>query len=396
MSAEPGRRTVVTAIGIAQILAWGCSFYLPAVLAGPIVEDTGWPLAWVVGGLSIASLAAGLSAAAIGRLVQEWGGRLVLAGGAALLAAGLAVMATAPTLPVYLLGWLVAGAGMAASLYDAAFATLGRLYGRDARGPITAVTLFGGFASTVCWPLSALLVEHLGWRGTCLAYAGIQLFLCLPCFLVLLPRHERATDMTRRAAKDVAESGRDRKGSGRIYLLLAGILTLAAFISTTLSVHLLVLLQARGMELAAAVALGALVGPSQVGGRVLEMFFGRRHHPVWGMLASVLLVATGVGLLLAGWPVTALALIVYGAGNGIHTIARGALPLVLFDPQRYALVIGRLARPTLIMQALAPFIGALLLDRGGGALLLGVLSGAALVNLALAWRLWAMTRRGSY
>lgn len=392
MSAAPGRRTVVAAIGVTQILAWGCSFYLPAVLAAPIVADTGWPLAWVVGGLSIASFAAGLSAASIGRLVQDWGGRLVLAAGAVLLAAGLATMAAAPSLPVYLLGWLVAGTGMAASLYDAAFATLGRLYGREARGPITAVTLFGGFASTVCWPLSALLVEHVGWRGACLVYAGIELFLCLPVFLFLVPRHEKAA-AARPAMPEAREPTGEPPGTG-LFVVLAAILTIAAFVSTTLSVHLLVLLQSRGMELAAAVALGALVGPSQVGGRVLEMIFGRRHHPIWGMLASVLLVAAGVGLLFGGWPVTALALIVYGAGNGIQTIARGALPLVLFDPQLYAVIIGRLARPTLIMQALAPFIGALLLERGGSSLVLGVLFAATLLNLVLAWRLWAVTPRG--
>ena len=77
---------------------------------------------------------------------------------------------------------------MGAGLYDAAFATLGRLYGREARGAITNLTLFGGFASTVCWPLSAFLVGALGWRGTCLAYAGLQLAVALPAHLALLPR----------------------------------------------------------------------------------------------------------------------------------------------------------------------------------------------------------------
>jgi MFS family permease len=160
---------VVSAIGLAQILAWGGSYYLIAVLARPIVADTGWPFEWVVGGLSVSFLATGLASPRVGRLIDRYGGRPVLAASALLLAAGQGVMAAAPALPVFMLAWVIVGIGMAAGLYDPAFATLGRLYGNEARHPITLTTLFGGFASTVCWPLSAFLVVHAGWRGTCLA-----------------------------------------------------------------------------------------------------------------------------------------------------------------------------------------------------------------------------------
>ena len=166
---------MVAALGIVQILAWGSSYYLLAVLAGPIARDTGWPYAWVIGGVSLGLLVAGLASVRVGRAIEEYGGRRVLAAGAVLLAAGLALMAAAPSVPVYLAAWLVLGLGMGAGLYDAAFSTLGRLYGAGARGAITALTLWGGFASTVCWPLSAWLVEGVGWRGACLAYAGLHL-----------------------------------------------------------------------------------------------------------------------------------------------------------------------------------------------------------------------------
>jgi MFS family permease len=161
------RPLTVTALGIAQILGWGTSFYFPAVLAEPIVRDTGWSLFWVVSGTSIGLLVAGLISPRVGAVIDRRGGRPVLALSSLLYVAGLSGIALAPNLPVYLAAWVVLGGGMGTGLYDAVFAALGKLYGKDARTPITNLTLFGGFASTVCWPLSAFLAESLGWRGAC-------------------------------------------------------------------------------------------------------------------------------------------------------------------------------------------------------------------------------------
>lgn len=373
------RRLVVSALGIAQILAWGCSYYLPAVLAKPIAADTGWSLTWVVGGLSAGLLTSGIVSAAMGGLIQRKGGRPILTAGAVLLASGLTVMGLAPNLPVYFLAWVLSGIGMSASLYDAGFATLGRLYGKDARSAITSLTLFGGFASTVCWPLSAFLVEQVGWRGACFTYAGIQLVVSLPMFLLFVPHAQPAAKLV--STEETSTRGLQVPRS--TFALLAAITALAAMIASMISVHLLTVLQLRGIDLAIAVGLGTLIGPSQVGARVIEMLIGRHHHPLWAMVASVTLLALGTGLLLSGWPVTALALVLYGAGNGVHTIARGALPLVLFDPRRYASIMGRLATPSLVTQAIAPSIGALLLEHGGSSLMLGVLFAAALTDVLL-------------
>lgn len=373
------RRLVITALGIAQILAWGCSYYLLAVLAKPIATDTGWPFTWVVAGLSIGLLCSGLASTFTGSLIQRKGGRPILIAGATLLASGLIVMGLAPNLPVYFAAWVLMGVGMSASLYDAGFGTLGRLYGKDARSAITSLTLFGGFASTVCWPLSAFLVEHFGWRAACFTYAGIQLAISLPAFVLFVPSSPASAGPTSVGKLPSAGQVVHRP----TFLLLAGITALAAMIASMLSVHLLTVLQLRGIDLAVAVGLGTLIGPSQVGARLVEMLVGRHHHPFWAMLASVLLLSVGTGLLLTGLPVTALALILYGAGNGIHTIARGALPLVLFDPHRYASIMGRLATPGLIVQALAPAVGAVLLDHGGSSAMLGVPFAAALAAVAL-------------
>ena len=181
------RPVTITALGIAQILGWGTSFYFPAVLAEPIVASTGWSLFWVVSGTSIGLLVAGLISPRVGAFIDRNGGRPVLALSSLLYAAGLTVIGLAPNLPVYLLGWVLLGGGMGTGLYDAVFAALGKLYGEEARAPITHLTLFGGFASTVCWPLSALLAETFGWRGACLIYAGLHLVVALPLQMAVMP-----------------------------------------------------------------------------------------------------------------------------------------------------------------------------------------------------------------
>jgi hypothetical protein len=391
-AAIAGPKRLIAALGIAQILAWGSSYYLLAVLAGPIARGTGWPIAWVVGGVSIGLLVAGLVSVRVGQRIEARGGRGVLAGSASLLAAGLAAMAAAPTLPVYLAAWLMIGAGMGAGLYDAAFATLGRRDGAAARKSITALTLWGGFASTICWPLSAWLLDAVGWRGTCLAYAVLHVTVTLPLVLLAVPGQAPAS-----ASGQTTAAGTQTPGTRvEIIWLLAAILTTAATIAAIWSVHLITILEARGLSLAVAVGLGAGVGPAQVGARVVEMASGGRHHPIWTLAAAATLIAAGLALLWSGTELVAMALIAYGAGNGVWSIARGALPLALFGPDGYAVLMGRLAAPSLIAQAAAPTIGAVLISRLGAESLLGFLGVLAVLNLCavlcLSW-LIASARR---
>jgi predicted MFS family arabinose efflux permease len=378
-------------LGVTQILAWGSSYYLPAVLARPIADDTGWPLTWVVGGLSLGLLTSGLAAPFVGRQIHRHGGRPVLIASAIFLAAGSLVLAVAPTLPIFIAGWLLMGLGMSTGLYDAAFSTLGRIYGQKARQHITTLTLFGGLASTVCWPLSAFFVQEFGWRGTCAAYAAIQLFFSLTVYLVAVPRerpngHDEPTGATHAAGGHVVRPP-------WIFLLLATTITIAPVLSTIMSVHLLTILQARDISLAAAVALGAMVGPSQVGARFIEMLLARYHHPIWTKIASVTSVAIGLGLLWLHFPLVALALIFYGAGIGLESIARATLPLVLYGAANYAPIMGRLARPSQIAQAAAPSIGVFLIqwfDTDGA---LGVVVAVAGINVVLALALLVAQRK---
>ena len=389
------RPVTITALGIAQILGWGTSFYFPAVLAPPIVADTGWSLAFVVSGTSIGLLVAGLIAPKVGAIIDRHGGRPVLAASSLMYAAGLLCIGLAPGLPVYLLGWIILGGGMGTGLYDAVFAALGKLYGRDARAPITNLTLFGGFASTVCWPLSAFLAENFGWRSACLIYAALHLIVSLPLQMAVMP--PLTTSLPDKPSEAVADAPAHTPPAARtnerlILLLLACVLTISASIGSIVIVHMMIFLQDRGASFAHAVSLGTLFGPAQVGARVVERMFGVSYHPIWTMIASCLLMLAGLIMLLAGSPLLWLTILIYGGGNGIMWIARGTLPLALFGPERYATLIGRLAFPSLIAQALAPSAGALLIERQGADATMAVLTASAALNVALIAALWALRR----
>ncbi len=380
------RWLVVSALGICQILAWGSSYYLLAVLAVPIARDTGWSPTWIVGGLSLGFLVSGVVSPRVGRTIEGFGGRPILMASAVLLALGLLGLGLAPNLPSFVAAWILVGCGMGCGLYDPAFSTLGRIYGETARPLITGVTLWGGFASTVCWPISAFLTDHLGWRGACLTYAAVHIAVVLPIYAFGVPQE---TQRRPAPGKVTANTPVDRQA----FVLLASGFTLASVIMTVIAVDLLALLESQGVAMAAAVGLGALVGPSQVGARVFEMLLGRRAHPIWSLLVSAILVAVGLGMLSGAPGTMAVGIVLYGSGSGIRSIARGTVPLALFGREGYAALMGRIAMPTLVAQAASPLVGSWLLERWGATPTLAVLCGAAVVNVALVVALVPSVRR---
>jgi predicted MFS family arabinose efflux permease len=393
---EPGqldRRVVITALGVAQILAWGTSFYFPAVFATAIVADTGWSLGLVVSGTSIGLLVAGLISPQVGRIIDRHGGRPVLFASSLFYAAGLIGVGLAPNLSVYLIAWALIGIGMGTGLYDAVFAALGRLYGSEARGPITNLTLFGGFASTICWPLSAFMIDHVGWRIACLIYAGLHLVVALPLQMAVVRKApppvapKSADDSAGRPAEPVRIANETV-----IFALLAVVLSVLAGIGSIVIVNFMIFLQARGVDYAVAVSLGTLFGPAQVGARVVERLFGNRYHPIWTMIASCTLMAIGLMLLLGHFAILPLIILLYGAGYGISWIGRGTLPLALFGPTRFPRLMGKLAFPSLIVQAAAPSAGAWLIEASGPNATIGLLTGLALINVALIGVLWMTCR----
>ncbi|MTH57616.1 MFS transporter [Paracoccus litorisediminis] len=378
------RWPVISALGVVQIFAWGSSYYLLGVFAAPIAADTSWSLSWIVGGLSLGLFVAGIASPRLGVAIRKHGGKPILALSSLLLASGLVILATAPVQYAFFAGWVVIGLGMGAGLYDAAFATLGGIYGREARSAITSLTLWGGFASTACWPLSAFLIENIGWRWSCIAYAAIQIGVCLPLILFVLPGQKQIATTSTEPETPLRLS----PSENRAYLIIMAITVMAGLAVTIVSVHLLTILQTRGLSMAEAVSLGALIGPAQVSARLIEMASGGRHHPIWTLAAAAGLSALGLILLATGLPFLGTAIFMYGAGNGIFSIARGALPLALFGADRYAPIMGRIARPSLMAQAVAPTIGAVLLTTIGNEFTLAFIALVAIVNLSLVSLLW--------
>jgi MFS family permease len=178
----------VAVLGVTQILAWGTLFYPPVLTMPLIAADLGWSIAFCMSGLSIGLMSAGLAAPTVGRLIDRYGGGIVMTAGSLVGAAGLFALAHSADRAVYLGVWVVLGSSLSASLYDASFATLGRIFGPAARRPITLLTFAGGFASTVSWPATHVLLDAYGWRTTYLVYAGLLAFLAAPLHGFALPR----------------------------------------------------------------------------------------------------------------------------------------------------------------------------------------------------------------
>ncbi|SHI21012.1 MFS transporter [Pollutimonas bauzanensis] len=397
------RRVVtVTTLGTTQTLAWASSYYLPAMLAASMGRDLGVSVQTVFAAFSAALVLAAFLGPLAGRCIDKYGGRPVLMATNLIFAAGLAGLALAQETLGFFAAWLLIGAGMGAGLYEAAFSTVVRLYGHNARNAITGITLFAGFASTVGWPLSAWLELEYGWRSACMAWAALHLFAGLPlnaslpgAALGITPGRMPAAGAPDREAGQIQpgaarESRCDPagKGSRQASVLLATVFAITWFISTAMAAHLPHLLQASGLTLAGAVAVSALVGPAQVVARLMEFSLLRRVHPFLSAQLAALAHPVGAACLLVfGGPAAILFTVLHGAGNGILTIAKGTLPLVIFGPQGYGLRQGLLMVPARIAQAAAPFIFGLLIDRWGASSLwmsgiLGLLAYAALLWLA--------------
>jgi len=376
----------VNALGIVQIVAWGTTLYSLAVLGAPISDETGWSPSLVFGGLSLGLLISGVISTWTGRLIDTLGARAVMTVGSALNAVGLAAWALAPGPAVYLAAWALLGVSMRFTLYDAAFAALVQVTPARGRRAISLLTLWGGFASTVFWPIGHALEQAVGWRDTCLVFAALNLALCLPLSWWGLARRETAAEPTAGDTSTTPAGGYLTGREQTVAMVLFSVATSSyAFIFGAASVHLVALIEASGVAAGTAVALASLKGVAQVGGRIWEIVFARdmkplnlARVPVWLMpIAFVILIA------LAGGVVPALVFTLsFGVANGLVTIVRGALPLALFGSAGYGRILGVLATPYLLINALAPLVFAVIVERGGYPLGQWVLLGCALLSLA--------------
>jgi hypothetical protein len=373
----------VSVLGVTEILSWGALFYPPVLTVPLIAADHGWSPPFAMAGFSVGLFVGGLCSRYVGGAIDRLGGHVVMPIGSLIGALGLAGLVFAPGVLGYFAAWITIGIAMAASLYDPAFATLGRIFGSAARTPITALTLVAGFASTVSWPATQFLIQTVGWRGAYLVYAALLAGLAAPLHAFALPRQHAGG--TSRHATSADQAGKVFVPSqGFAFVLVAAGFASYAFVPSALSAQLLAIFQRFGLAPATVVAIGMLFGPAQVLARICEFSFARRLHPLWIARCAVgLLVAAFVLLALLPFSasVAAIFAVMFGMANGLLTIARGTVPLALFGAAGYGRLMGRIGGPFLVVQALAPVVVTFVADRASDAIGLAVVATFAAIAL---------------
>ncbi len=380
------RRTILF-LGISQLVCWGISFYLIGVFGDLIVADLGWSRTLVYGGFSAALLTMGLVSPLVGWLIDRVGGGRVMAAGSVLCAIGCAGLAVAQTVIAYYAAWICLGLAMRSTLYDAAFATLARIGGPEARRPIAQVTLLGGLASTFFWPIGHVLAEAFGWRGALLVYVCFALS-TLPLHLAIPTgrRQDNVQPEERREPPSPVSRRQNRVVAAFLYAL---IFTLINGLNSGMSAHMIGVLTELGLGASLAVSISSLRGIGQSLARLAEILFGSRLHPIDLNLAAtvVLPICFTVGLASGGYLAAAAAFaFFYGAGNGILSITRGTLPLVLFDLHTYGAFVGKLLVPSFVLSAVSPLAFASVIEDFGarGALYLSIALSLVILAAGLA------------
>ncbi len=372
----------VPVLGVTQILSWGTIFYTPVLIVPLIAAERGWSISIAMGGFSAGLLVAGLVSPFVGRSIDRFGGHVVMTIGSLIGSLGLLLIGYAAHPVAYYIVWMVLGVAMAANLYDSAFATLGRIFGSGARRPITALTLAGGFASTVSWPATHFLIEGVGWRGTYLVYAALLACVAAPLHAFALPRSRFEAAVPLQNALEAP--AKVLPPYGLPFILVASAFASYAFVPSGLSAHLLAIFGRTGIDAATVVWIGALFGPAQVGARLIEFAFGRNLHPLWVVrFALAILLGAFVMLALLGVSTATAAVfaLMFGGANGLVTITRGAVPLTLFGASGYGRLMGRLAGPFLLVQSAAPLIMAFVIEHTTDSAALALAAGFASVAL---------------
>ncbi|WP_050470505.1 MFS transporter [Herbaspirillum chlorophenolicum] len=356
---------LIPSLGLTQIVGWGSMFYAYGVLMQPMQLELQASKPVIVGAYSLALLISGLLSTLAGSIIDRVGGRLLMGAGTVLATIMLALLSTVHSVTGLYLIWAGIGVAMSATLYQPAFAVITQIFEGGFRRAITMLTLFGGFASTVSWPLTQWLLEQYGWRETWMIYAVANLVICLPIH-ALLPRAASIKAKAKDPAASVGLAAVLREPS--FYLITAAV-TLNALVFSAMSLHLISILHDRGMSAYYAAGIGALIGPMQVLGRILEATFGKNATTRQIGLIAIFLLPVALILLFAPaeWLlIYGLFAAMYGVGNGVMTIVRGALPAELYGREAYGAISGAMATPVTIAFAAGPFVASLLYAIGGG------------------------------
>lgn len=361
------RKTVVF-LGFSQLICWGISYYLIAAFGELIAADLGWSGTQVYGGFSAALVVMALTSPLTGRFIDTYGGKSVMTAGSLLMAAGCFGIGLSHSLASYYLSWIILGVAMRLTLYDAAFSALARIGGAGAKRPISQITLLGGLASTVFWPVGFFLADTFGWREALFIYAifallTIPLHLAIPSFKFSENQGESSPNLP--VYKALAGKGRDRLVAGSLYAFIFMVLN---FLNSGMSAHMINILAGLGIAGAVSVWASTLRGIGQSLARVCEVLFGGRIHPLTLTImgSAVLPFCFLLGLASGEFVLAAFAFtFLFGAGNGLMTITRGTLPLVLFDHETYGTFVGKLLVPSFLLSAASPIAYTLIIEQWG-------------------------------
>ena len=379
---------LVISIGVTQIIGFGTFFYAFGSVVPALSAELAMTPGTAFAAFSLALLTGALAAPTAGRLIDRYGARSVMSVGSVL--GALALVALSQAQGLISLGLALVAMEVTATLilYDAAFAALAQALGpARARRAITHMTLLGGFASTLFWPLTQGILVWADWRTAYLVFAALNLFVCLPLHLSL----RNATDLHPVKGATAPPPPQfpplPQAQHGRAMLWVAIAFAVAGLVFSALSASWVTTLTAFGLPAAAAVTAGTMMGPAQVGVRVLDMLFGLRLHPLTTTMISTLLLVLALAVLWLTGPTLAGAMVfavLFGLAQGLTSIVRGTVPLVLFGPVGFAARLGRLASVRMVMAAIAPFGIALMIDTfSASAALLAMLCLAVLGAMAL-------------
>ncbi len=343
-------------LGIAQIFLWGGSYFLLPILSASIIAEFNWPDKFLSGCLSMSLLISGLIAPRVGKLIGQYDKNYILLLSGMVMALGLMLLYITSGPAGFILAWIVLGVAMGMGLYDALFASIGKKYGRVSGKLIVQITLVSGFTTTLIWPLLTFLLHHYGWRLSCMVYAGLLLLITLPVHYFTLfnssdqvLQQEKGKQPVKTASKVV------RINKDSVYYLLVCNFSLGSVVMTSVYLYLIAFFVTHKISMEQAVFMAAFLGPGQVSVRLLDTVI-RQKPPVIKAIFSAFLILAGLVLLRILPDYGYIGVFLFGFGNGLRSILRGALPLKYYRKEAYPVAIGSLARLPLVAQALTPLL----------------------------------------
>lgn len=387
------RARLIGVLAVGQVVSWGTGFDMLAILGPRIGQELAIANEVVFAGLTVMMTISALCGPLLGRTLVRRGAAPVLVAGSLLFTAGFIVLAFAGGVISYVLGWIVMGLAATCGLTTAAHTAVVERVGAESGRSLTLLMVFTGLSAAVFLPVTTVADQHLGWRGTLLVYACLQIFVLLPLYVFVLPG--RRTSNTQGTSKGAAVST-SPVDTRRAFLLLAAMTTLSAFTAFGFSPLLPLLLVHAGASQSLAVQLAAGRSVLAIMARGLDFLLGKHGNPfVTCMIGLGMLLASFVLLLVFAPAMPAFIgfIIFFGFGAGVLTVSRAVLPLAVFSPEQYGLQAARISLPQNLAIAVAPVIFTLALDRGGVAAMLTIAAVLISISFLLLIVLWRTVRK---